>query len=226
MHIDFGNGHTLDRTLNGNIAFWFVTPEGEAFDLVPGIVDVPTFLHRCGEAANLGSLLAELRDPAQRLELVVEEHFARTLLSPQTSQAAVPDRGKRLVEFPIKLALASEKVFELLHEGEPSSPAPRVGLADLAKSGVELPLKHGLGASAGAPFEASGLAEDTQFNQRERFPKADHLLCEWPLQPPASLTEHVYGEILGVDLADPYLGLAPYLLGGEPGRDGAGLAGH
>ncbi len=42
----------------------------------------------------------------------------------------------------------------------------------------------------------------------------------WPrgAEPPRPLTKVVFETILDVDLDDPYLGPAPYVLGGEPGR--------
>ncbi|MDG2014201.1 MAG: hypothetical protein P8J33_11885 [Pirellulaceae bacterium] len=34
--IDFGNGHRIKRTLNGNIATWVCTADGTAIDVLPG----------------------------------------------------------------------------------------------------------------------------------------------------------------------------------------------
>ena len=38
VEIDFGNGHRLERTLAGNIATWYLLPDGRAYDLLPGLV--------------------------------------------------------------------------------------------------------------------------------------------------------------------------------------------
>ncbi|MEO6707972.1 MAG: hypothetical protein ABIP42_00245 [Planctomycetota bacterium] len=219
VHIDFGNGHTLERTLHGNIAFWFVTSKGEAFDLVPGALDARTFLARCIEASDLDSSLSMTIDPEMRRQLVAQVHRSRIPPPPIVAPGVVPDRGKVLVERGIKKALAGAPAAEtealsVLVAGS------RVNLADLAKTAIELPLKTSLhGAlTPPAPPDASALPLDTDFNRRVRFPQADRLLAECPLETPELLTNRVYLEILGVDLADPYLGLAPYLLGGEPGR--------
>ncbi len=219
VHIDFGNGHTLDRTLNGNIAFWFVSPKGEAFDLVPGLVDAPTFLSRCREATALGAQLGAAIEPATRRQLVAQVHLRRIAMNPAAPSSTVPDRSKVRVEHGIKDALGVAGIAQ--QDPDFSQPAG-FNPADISKVAVEMPLKSSLLAAlpqASLP-DASALPVDTAFNQRIRFPKADRLLAQSPLAKPADLTQRVYLDILGVDLADPYLGLAPYLLGGEPGRDG------
>jgi hypothetical protein len=82
-------------------------------------------------------------------------------------------------------------------------------LADLAKSRVERPLKH-------------GLLQDTLFNAEHRYALASQMLAERPLAPAADLTRDAYRTILGVDLDDPFLGLAPYVVGGDVGRHADG----
>ena len=62
------------------------------------------------------------------------------------------------------------------------------------------------------------LLEDTAYNKRVRYPAVRALLAGRPLSSPAGWTEELFRDVLGVDLADPYLGLAPYVLGGEEGR--------
>ncbi len=219
VHIDFGNGHTLDRTLNGNIAFWFVTAQGEAFDLVPGLVDAPTFMLRCREATALAAEFRVTNDPTIRRQLVAQTHLRRLAPRIGSAPAIAPDISKVRLERPIKAALGVAHVAgqeSAFSTGVPFDPA------DVTKLAVEMPLKSSL--HTGLPQipipDASALPADTAFNQRVRFPQADRLLAQSPLAKPADLTQRVYLEILGVDLADPYLGLAPYLLGGEPGRDG------
>src|SRR5688500_1503675 len=156
VHIDFGNGHTLDRTLNGNIAFWFVTAEGEAIDLVPGLIEPAAFQRRCTEAAQLHARLAALEgDPRPGLAMVrhsiVREFHARRI---QPSAAPVPgaesaparamgrsDIGKFLVEMPVKRAIAAspfvvDPSFVALGDAEPSAAgdieAPGQGAVPLA----------------------------------------------------------------------------------------------
>src|SRR5262245_47980613 len=59
VSIDFGDGHTLERTLHGNVVTYFCTPEGEVFDLVPGLVDPREYVRRLEQAVRLGRALNE-----------------------------------------------------------------------------------------------------------------------------------------------------------------------
>jgi hypothetical protein len=104
----------------------------------------------------------------------------------------------------------------------------------VSKSGVEVGLKHSLLESMMKQAYAKNsppdtkkreveqpvksLLEDTRYNRAIRYPKAHDLLARAPLSKPSELTKTAYKEILDVDLDDPYLGLAPYVLGGEGGR--------
>ncbi len=49
-------------------------------------------------------------------------------------------------------------------------------------------------------------------------PRLHALLADHPFEQPSFYTKKLYKDVLDVDLDDPYLGLAPYVLGGEPGR--------
>lgn len=170
VEIDFGNGHRLSRTLAGNIAFYYATPQGLVFDLLPGLVDPAEFLRKSTSALALFRQHGGRQDAAQWFRL---QHL-----------------------------LAAES-------GEPAAPRPAVRV-DVSKAAVEQPVKHAMGTLEG----------DTEFNRRERYPRAHRLLARTGLVPPTELTKIVYREILDVDLDDPYLGLAPYLMGGEGGRHG------
>lgn len=90
-------------------------------------------------------------------------------------------------------------------------------IADAGKMAVERPLKRALSGLPPDPFQAS-LREDAEYNQDARMPAVHAMLAEQPLATPEALKGRLFKEILGVDLEDPYLGLAPYVLGGEGGR--------
>lgn len=81
---------------------------------------------------------------------------------------------------------------------------------------MEDPLERRLESSKA--FDDSGLALDSRFAREHGFRLAHGFLASRVLQPPSALTLDVYRELLHVDLADPYLGLAPDVLGGEGGR--------
>ncbi len=85
-----------------------------------------------------------------------------------------------------------------------------------SKFRVENVLERSLVAET-AP-DAGGLVLDTRFAQEQGHRLARSFLSARALESPASLTRDVYRELLHVELDDPYLGLAPDVLGGEAGR--------
>ena len=63
--IDFGDGQRLERTLHGNVAFWFTTADGGAFDLLPGLPTRAVLFERCHQALDLHRRLAAAVDGRQ-----------------------------------------------------------------------------------------------------------------------------------------------------------------
>ncbi len=201
VEIDFGNGRRLSRTLNGNVATYFCSPGGRVFDIVPGLAEPEDYLERAQRAADLHRQLGARWDvPGAGVSVAHYHGRMRDLEStpPGPGSASeirlrlIPDFSKSSVEVVLKRALA---------------PWPPHGTArvDLVKGRVENPLK-------------ASLREDAEYNRTHRDPKVHDLLADRPLATPAEVTATVYRDILGVDLEDPYLGLAPYVLGGEIGR--------
>lgn len=183
--IDFGNGHKLTRTLNGNIASYFCAPDGRVLDVIPGLVGPAEFLRRAKLAQGL------------------YRQFRRW--------------GAGLVrQYHRRLAV------DVAPNGM-SAPALRFGLlADASKSGVETRIKDALDPLVAAARQRKDhpgdpVRSDTLYNQRHRYRRVHALLARTPGATPARITGPVF-EILGVDLDDPFLGLAPYVLGGEGGR--------
>ena len=85
--------------------------------------------------------------------------------------------------------------------------------------GTILAAHHRLLAEAPAAVSSrEALSEDLDYNQTVRYPKAHALLAERGLVRPTEISRDIYRDILDVDLDDPYLGLAPYVAGGEEGR--------
>jgi hypothetical protein len=62
VDIDFGNGHTLRRTLNGNVVTYLCTPEGKVFDVLPGLHSPEGYLAGLRRALDL---LETMRASAQ-----------------------------------------------------------------------------------------------------------------------------------------------------------------
>jgi len=62
------------------------------------------------------------------------------------------------------------------------------------------------------------LDADSRHNETTRRLQIHRLLLLRPLQQPSALAEVVYKEVMHVDISDPFLGLAPMVVGGEIGR--------
>ncbi len=104
------------------------------------------------------------------------------------------------------------------------APAPgQIALADSKKMEVERPVLRAvteadLGKKAVEVRVKDALHEDSRYNEDVRMPRVRALLAANPGAEPAALRGELYRDILGYDLADPWLGLAPEVLGGEAGR--------
>ena len=204
VDIDFGNGHRLHRTLNGNIATWFCTPEGQAFDLLPGLVSreeyrkratvARAFHHRLGAADDFREWVVRFHDRA--LDSSTDEMWS------VAESDLRSDLRKMIVEFPLKKALEDPTGFA----AESMEGGSSVLVSELPRRADD--------RDRGEP----DLVADTQHNSRMRYAPVHRLLRDRPLARPAELTSLVFATVLGVDLEDPYLGLAPYVLGGEGGR--------
>lgn len=81
-------------------------------------------------------------------------------------------------------------------------------VADTGKYEVERPVKALL----------TPLAADTAHNESVRMPKIRAMLAANPQARPADLKVALFRDVLGYDLEDPWLGLAPMVIGGEGGR--------
>lgn len=191
LSIDFGDGRRLERTLRGNIATYVCTSAGETLDLIPGVVTAETYVARLRESLGM---FARVR------------HMTSAPGAPATVavRAAVAEWQS--------LRTRSEVLGALRASDDPSADAG--AFRAFSKARVERPLESALIP----PLPDHGLALDTEDAWRRGFREARALLARSGMQPPASLTEQVYRELLHVDLADPYLGLAPDVLGGEVGR--------
>lgn len=218
ISIDFGNGHTLERTLRGNIATYLCTSEGRTFDLLTGLMDADEYRTRLAQGLEL---FARLRAPGPSVvQQVVAWHGPLGAAEP--GREGLRNFSKAAVELPLERELTpplgswtsppgAPTVIDLTSFGA-GQPPPLVAFS---KFEVEAPLESQM---TGVRRDASGLALDTGFQRQLGHRLAHAFLAAHPLEEPAALTHDVYRTLLHVDLDDPYLGLAPEVLGGEPGR--------
>jgi hypothetical protein len=206
VSIDFGDGRTLERTLSGNVATYVTLADGRVIDVVPGLVNPVEFQRRLDEGERLAARANQL--PADLADDFVPSYHGDVASwdapDPEARLAQLEQEqsrtflAKSVVEFPIKDMLRGLHVERLRDERTFDSQAVN---------------------QAGQPGEEDTLLADTEYNVRVRYPKVRAILAlAAPLKTPAELTSLVFEEVLDVDLDDPYLGLAPYVLGGEIGR--------
>ena len=196
VDIDFGNGRRLHRTLNGNIATYFCTPEGRVYDILPGLASPEEFMRRAWLSRQC---YEQIKSKSEHTPTMVRMYHLR------------------MKELEPALTGASNVAG-----------VPYVIRSDRTKSGVEIRIKEVLlpdwhensanGKPEASAADRDGILADVAYNREHRYPLVHDLLTDKPLKTPAELTKTVYKEILHVDLDDPYLGLAPYVLGGEIGR--------
>jgi hypothetical protein len=199
VRIDFGNDVVLTRTLNGNIASYVCTPEGEVLDILPGIYTPAVYLDRLIQF----SLLVRYVDQsgrALRTALLREYHQvqAKALvknLAPLVLRKPQPV-GKAAIENPLKLVLM------------PGKPTPAVKRAEKPRL-----------ASAEDLARWQALAEDTEINETARRLQIHHMLAGKGLVKPVAVTKRLYKEVLHADLDDPYLGLGEVLFATYPFQD-------
>lgn len=165
VHIDFGDGNELRRTLAGNVATWIVSADGRAIDVIPALYSKLGYIQRLTDARTLFTKWLATH-ASERDALVRGYHRAKST-----------DKAERIVARPT-----------------------------LLKPTIEDRIKQGL------------MAREEGYNRKQRATKAHALLAQASEVEASALTDAFFRSVLGVDLKDPYLGLAPYLIGSEKGR--------
>ena len=82
--MDFGNGHTVKRTLQGNIATYVCGPDGTAYDVLPGIYTPDVYRRELGACAALAESLRALRGDVCSVRL--RDYHARQAAALQVSK--------------------------------------------------------------------------------------------------------------------------------------------
>lgn len=240
MRIDFGDGHVLDRTVNGNVATLFLTPEGGVFDVLPGIVDAAAYedyavnanerfraLTRRGAMgmSDLSLHLLQRSTYISRPSPLSPLAESTVLIGSLDSSFAILKGG---VESPLRQAASFEPLIVVEEDtlSGPPSTAPRAArvsshdaVVALVKGVLERPVKAVV-KQAMTPADEVNLARDTRNVRTRLLPAALGILAQNPLCAPEMLTVPLFKDVLHVDLEDPFLGLAPDVLGGRLGRFG------
>jgi hypothetical protein len=185
VHIDFGNGKVLTRTLHGNIATYLCNDAGQVLDILPGIYQPVTYLDRLQQFKMLAQYAASAKTPEQRECSLVSYH--RTVAK-ELAKKTEPSRFLALKDFSKSSIEGRTKI--LLVPG---------GVSMVAKAAGQL--------AAGVPNLSSNselanwkaLVEDTSLNETERRSKIHTMLASQKLAPPVAVTKWLYREVLHAD---------------------------
>lgn len=239
VDIDFGDGHRMTRTLNGNVITFLCAPDGKVFDVLPGLYSAEGYLAGLRRAVEL---YASLSSEGALADGVAAYH---ALAASGVERIAVM-RGGRVEADAGEMRYASKAMVEeplkVLMAGRLDTPEARFGtgvperrdfddLRAMSKTKIELPIKLAISdktivvASKTAieqpvkralSDEAKGLlAMDTGINERLRSEQIHAMLASAPLPTPADLSTRIYEEVLHVAVTDPYLGLGHVIFGVE-----------
>ena len=204
--IDFGRGHVLTRTLNGNIATYVCSGDGTMLDVLPGIYEPQTYVQQLDQFVKLFRWVRQDGDSAVALA-GYHRRQADALAGGQPTLvlAAGPvPVTKGLIERPLKLVL------------RPGEPAP----ADTETAQPQFDLSPRANPDTRQQLARWNLlAEDTRINERVRRLAIHRYLARCGTVSPSDVTRWLYREVLHADLDDPYLGLGKTLFASYPFRD-------
>jgi hypothetical protein len=207
VHIDFGNGTRLTRTLHGNILTSVCTADGQVLDALPGIYEETVYRQRLNQLAALVPQVRKLSGD-QREEWVRDYHQReldaikqQETLAQFALRKAVLPVGKGVIERPVERVVAGAP---FLPNGLPPNGSAPVRAA-------QPPLEK---PEDVASWKA--LSEDTRLNETTRRRQIHELLAKTGLVAPEKVTRPIYKDVLHADLDDPYLGLGAALFESYP----------
>jgi len=201
VHIDFGNGIKLTRTLNGNIATYATSAEGQVLDLIAGVYDPEGYKAR----------LEQLR-----------------LLANYVDQQGKEKRTERLLDYhkgQVEAMKKNEPTPRLINIAGLSKAKIEGGLKAMLIKGVKDNRPAPVAPAPGTPLTGEDVAsfkyllEDTRANETIRRRQVSELLASTGAIRPEAIVKKVYKDILHADLDDPYLGLGSTLFTNYPFKD-------
>lgn len=196
IHIDFGNGTKVTRTLNGNIATYVTTPDGQVLDIVAGVYDPDGYKARLDQLRLLANYVDQ-EGTTKRTARLRDYHRGQVEAMKQNQPLPrlmnVALLSKAAIEMPLKAILIKGVAEEKVVKKEGLKPDDKTGFAYLV--------------------------EDTRANETIRRRQVSTLLAEMDVPNPQVITKKLYKEILLADLDDPYLGLGGTLFANYPFKD-------
>lgn len=194
--IDFGAGNVVRRTLHGNVATYVCDSEGRVLDIVAGMYEPEAYRARLVEAHALATTARGWGEWHDAARAAYHRGRLAALAGPRQRGA---DAAKTIaIEGPI--------------ENLVRRPVARVS-ADRAKTAViERPVEETVTRARPRPallerVPWDTLRRDTRHNETVRRPQVHEILSAPGRLTPQGLMHRIYRDVLGTDLADPYLGL-------------------
>jgi len=237
VSIDFGNGHTLERTLVGNTCFVVMLPDRTIVDALPGVYTPSDFKEQATIALDLAKRAQRSDDPRTVIRNGHKAAANRMLMF-----GSVTMMSKAVVEAPLLLSLGLSFEDRKNRSG-PSLLPMRVEdfderdlnsfvravsnrIEDLSKIPASSRVLAGRGLRViGAedetvrpPTPDQIVAADSSANVRYLRP-AIHVLLSTQVQSQGieEFTRTIFNDLLHIDIDDPYLGLRDLTI---PGTDG------
>jgi hypothetical protein len=204
VHIDFGDGRVLTRTLHGNILTSVCTADGLLLDSLPGIYTEAAYRDR----------LDQLRLLARNVDPKAPDKGAAYVLGYHERAAIALAKGETPERFQEKkrVVAITKSLVELPVEQVVSGPRPVTKVAGPPSPAAAAEAKPNEGDVAGW----KALVEDTELNEKTRRRQIHEMLAKVSLVKPEKVLKPIYKDVLHADLDDPYLGLGKDLFGSYP----------
>lgn len=111
--IDFGGGHKITRTLNGNVATYALRPDGSVLDILPGIYQPEDYVKQLGQMALLYKYVSFLDrgKPADKLSEYHKQQAELLTDGKEPGQLEYNPRAaisKARIENPVKFVIAGQ----------------------------------------------------------------------------------------------------------------------
>ncbi len=201
VHIDFGNGTKLTRTLHGNIATYCCAADGQVLDIIAGVYDPEGYKAR----------LEQLR-----------------LLANYVDQEGVAKRTERLRAYhrgQVEAMQKDQPVPQLINVAMMMKARIEGGVKAVLVPGGKAQPKKGEGQTKTEVVKGDDAAtfkyllDDTKANETVRRRQVSEMLASSDAVQRGQIVKKVYKDILLADLDDPYLGLGKTLFKDYPFKD-------
>ena len=241
VHIDFGNGYTLERTLVGNTCFIVALPDGTIVDALPGVYTPTDFIRQAKWSLDVAHKAMGAEDPGQVVRDAHEKIADWTL-----AQGARTMMSKMILEAPLlmSLGLTTGRMPSAFGQVESVLPSRMsefddedvqtfvraVGdrIEDLSKRPATAGmlergpyLRVAGSANSGKKATPEQIVEaDSRANVRYLRP-AIHMLLSTAVQSlnKDDLGRTLFKDLLHIDIDDPYLGLREIRVPGTGGQE-------